>query len=287
MLDVTVRRNGYGRQRESFEADLDGARPRRRSASPACSSARPWSSGSARRSRCSPSTTACRCSAARARSSSLRSIPSCRGDLRLHELFPARGELMSGHSKWHSIKHKKGAADAKRGKLFAVLIRQIEVAARAGRRRSRVERDAAHDGAEGARQLGADRHDPARDQAGHRRGRRRHLRGRSSYEGYAPGGVAVIVQASPTTATARRPRSRTSSAATAARSPSRARCRGSSSARASSCVDKARPTRTTSCSPRPTRAPRTSRTSATRGRSRRRRPSCTRCAPRSRTPASR
>jgi len=39
---------------------------------------------------------------------------------------------MSGRSKWHSIKHKKGAADAKRGKLFAVLIRQIEVAARAG-----------------------------------------------------------------------------------------------------------------------------------------------------------
>jgi YebC/PmpR family DNA-binding regulatory protein len=39
---------------------------------------------------------------------------------------------MSGHSKWHSIKHKKGAADAARGKLFAVLIRQIEVAARAG-----------------------------------------------------------------------------------------------------------------------------------------------------------
>src|SRR5437879_10356725 len=39
---------------------------------------------------------------------------------------------MSGHSKWHSIKHKKGAADAKRGKLFAVLIRQIEIAARSG-----------------------------------------------------------------------------------------------------------------------------------------------------------
>jgi YebC/PmpR family DNA-binding regulatory protein len=39
---------------------------------------------------------------------------------------------MSGHSKWHSIKHKKGAADAARGKLFAVLIRQIEVASRAG-----------------------------------------------------------------------------------------------------------------------------------------------------------
>jgi len=39
---------------------------------------------------------------------------------------------MSGHSKWHSIKHKKGAADQARGKLFAVLIRQIEVASRSG-----------------------------------------------------------------------------------------------------------------------------------------------------------
>ncbi len=39
---------------------------------------------------------------------------------------------MSGHSKWHSIKHKKGAADHARGKLFAKLIRQIEVAAREG-----------------------------------------------------------------------------------------------------------------------------------------------------------
>lgn len=39
---------------------------------------------------------------------------------------------MSGHSKWHSIKHKKGAADKARGKLFAKLIKQIEVAARQG-----------------------------------------------------------------------------------------------------------------------------------------------------------
>jgi len=39
---------------------------------------------------------------------------------------------MSGHSKWHSIKHQKGAADAARGKLFARLARQIEVAARNG-----------------------------------------------------------------------------------------------------------------------------------------------------------
>jgi len=39
---------------------------------------------------------------------------------------------MSGHSKWHSIKHKKGAADAKRGKLFSKLARAITVAAREG-----------------------------------------------------------------------------------------------------------------------------------------------------------
>src|SRR5437899_4470871 len=39
---------------------------------------------------------------------------------------------MSGHSKWSSIKHKKGAADAKRGKLFSKLTRAIIVAARDG-----------------------------------------------------------------------------------------------------------------------------------------------------------
>src|ERR1700745_700135 len=39
---------------------------------------------------------------------------------------------MSGHSKWSSIKHKKGAADAKRGKLFSKLSRAIIVAAKEG-----------------------------------------------------------------------------------------------------------------------------------------------------------
>jgi YebC/PmpR family DNA-binding regulatory protein len=39
---------------------------------------------------------------------------------------------MSGHSKWASIKHKKGAADAKRGKIFTKLIKEITVAARMG-----------------------------------------------------------------------------------------------------------------------------------------------------------
>jgi YebC/PmpR family DNA-binding regulatory protein len=39
---------------------------------------------------------------------------------------------MSGHSKWHTIKHKKAAADAKRGKVFTRLIREIQMAARHG-----------------------------------------------------------------------------------------------------------------------------------------------------------
>ncbi len=39
---------------------------------------------------------------------------------------------MSGHSKWATTKHKKAALDAKRGKLFAKLIKNIEVAARTG-----------------------------------------------------------------------------------------------------------------------------------------------------------
>ena len=58
---------------------------------------------------------------------------------------------MSGHSKWSSIKHKKGAADAKRGKLFSKLSRAIIVAARnvepsAGAARGFVEIVVADDG---------------------------------------------------------------------------------------------------------------------------------------------
>ena len=39
---------------------------------------------------------------------------------------------MSGHSKWATIRHKKGAADAKRGKIFTKIIKEITVAARLG-----------------------------------------------------------------------------------------------------------------------------------------------------------
>ena len=42
------------------------------------------------------------------------------------------GRTMSGHSKWATTKHKKAVIDAKRGKLFAKLIKNVEVAARTG-----------------------------------------------------------------------------------------------------------------------------------------------------------
>jgi YebC/PmpR family DNA-binding regulatory protein len=101
---------------------------------------------------------------------------------------------MSGHSKWHSIKHKKGAADAKRGKLFAVLIRQIEVAARAGggdlesnatlRTMVQKARDNSvpTDTIQRAIKRGTGEEEGVVYEA-------------VSYEGYAPGGVAVMVQA--------------------------------------------------------------------------------------------
>jgi len=101
---------------------------------------------------------------------------------------------MSGHSKWHSIKHKKGAADAKRGKLFAVLIRQIEVAARAGggdtesnatlRTMVQKARDASVpvDTITRAIRRGTGEEEGVVYEA-------------VNYEGYAPHGVAVFVQA--------------------------------------------------------------------------------------------
>jgi YebC/PmpR family DNA-binding regulatory protein len=101
---------------------------------------------------------------------------------------------MSGHSKWHSIKHKKGAADAARGKLFAVLIRQIEVAARAGggdtatnaTLRSMVQK--ARDSSLPVDTIQrAIRRGTGEEEGVHYES--------VTYEGYAPGGVAVIVQA--------------------------------------------------------------------------------------------
>ena len=101
---------------------------------------------------------------------------------------------MSGHSKWATIKHKKGAADAKRGKLFAKLIRQVEVAARNGggdpdmnptlRTMFQKARDASVplDTIERAIKRGTGELEGVNYEE-------------ITYEGYAPGGVALIVEA--------------------------------------------------------------------------------------------
>ena len=141
---------------------------------------------------------------------------------------------MSGHSKWSTIKHKKGADDKRRGKLFAKLSRAIIVAAKEGggdpdgqRRRSRPLSQKARD------VLDAEGQHRARDQARAPASSRASTYESVTYEGYAPDGVAVFVEA----LTDNRNRTGAESeqrlhAATAARSPSRARWRGSSSARA-------------------------------------------------------
>jgi len=101
---------------------------------------------------------------------------------------------MSGHSKWATTKHKKAALDAKRGKLFAKLIKNIEVAARTGggdpegnptlydaiqkARKSSVPLD----NIERARKRGAG------EEAGGAEWQT------ITYEGYGPGGVAVLVE---------------------------------------------------------------------------------------------
>ena len=100
---------------------------------------------------------------------------------------------MSGHSKWATIKHKKGAADASRGKLFAKLIRQVEVAAREGggdpemnptlRTMYQKARAASVplDTIEKAIKRGSGALEGVKYET-------------VSYEGYAPSGVAVIVE---------------------------------------------------------------------------------------------
>ncbi|MEO1055635.1 MAG: YebC/PmpR family DNA-binding transcriptional regulator [Actinomycetota bacterium] len=98
---------------------------------------------------------------------------------------------MSGHSKWATIKHKKGAADKARGKLFAKLARQIEVSAKAGgdidanptlrtavqkAKAARMTNDAIDRAIKrGTGEAGGDSYESI------------------MYEGYAPGGVALMI----------------------------------------------------------------------------------------------
>ena len=101
---------------------------------------------------------------------------------------------MSGHSKWHTIKHKKGALDAKRGKLFTKLIKELTIAARSGggdvnqnaRLRKAVTDAKAgnmpNDTIDRAIKRGTGEIDGAAIEE-------------ITYEGYGPGGVAVMVNA--------------------------------------------------------------------------------------------
>ncbi len=100
---------------------------------------------------------------------------------------------MSGHSKWHSIKHKKMATDAKRGKMFTKFIREIMMAAKAGggnpdtNPRLRMVIDKAksfnmpNDNIQRAIKKGSGEEGGVQFE-------------QVTYEGYAPGGVAVYVE---------------------------------------------------------------------------------------------
>ena len=102
---------------------------------------------------------------------------------------------MSGHSKWSSIKHKKGAADAKRGKLFSKLSRAIIVAAKEGGA-DPANNLALQNAIEKARSYSMPKDNIERAIA---KGAGEGTDGASFetvvYEGYGPEGVAVIVEA--------------------------------------------------------------------------------------------
>jgi YebC/PmpR family DNA-binding regulatory protein len=102
---------------------------------------------------------------------------------------------MSGHSKWSSIKHKKGAADAKRGKLFTKLARAITVAARDGG--PEPENNAALATAvQKARDASMPKDNIQRAiDRGSGAGTDAAAIERVVFEGYGPGGAAVLVEA--------------------------------------------------------------------------------------------
>jgi YebC/PmpR family DNA-binding regulatory protein len=99
---------------------------------------------------------------------------------------------MSGHSKWSSIKHKKGAADAKRGKIFTRIIREITVAARIGggdpNGNPRLRTAILAGKAENMPKENIDR--AIKKGTGELEGVSYE---EANYEGYGPGGVAVLV----------------------------------------------------------------------------------------------
>jgi YebC/PmpR family DNA-binding regulatory protein len=102
---------------------------------------------------------------------------------------------MSGHSKWSSIKHKKGATDAKRGQLFSKLARAIIVAAREGGPDPNGNL-ALQNAIEKAREASMPKDNIERAVArGSGAGSEGEAYEHVTYEGYGPGGVAVLVEA--------------------------------------------------------------------------------------------
>jgi len=101
---------------------------------------------------------------------------------------------MSGHSKWATTKHKKAAVDAKRGKLFAKLIKNIEVAARTGGG-DPAGNPTLYDAIQKAKKSSVPNDNIDRAV---KRGSGAEAGGSSwetiTYEGYAPGGVAVLIE---------------------------------------------------------------------------------------------
>jgi YebC/PmpR family DNA-binding regulatory protein len=101
---------------------------------------------------------------------------------------------MSGHSKWATTKHKKAVIDARRGKLFAKLIKNVEVAARTGGA-DPAGNPTLYDAVQKAKKSSVPNENIDRAV---RRGAGLEAGGAAyeniSYEGYAPGGVAVLVE---------------------------------------------------------------------------------------------
>jgi YebC/PmpR family DNA-binding regulatory protein len=101
---------------------------------------------------------------------------------------------MSGHSKWATTKHKKAVVDARRGKLFAKLIKNVEVAARTGGG-DPAGNPTLYDAIQKAKKSSVPNENIDRAV---RRGAGLEAGGATyetvTYEGYAPGGVAVLVQ---------------------------------------------------------------------------------------------
>ena len=101
---------------------------------------------------------------------------------------------MSGHSKWATTKHKKAVVDARRGKLFAKLIKNVEVAARTGGG-DPAGNPGLYDAIQKAKKSSVPNDNIDRAM---RRGSGQEAGGATyeniTYEGYAPGGVAVLVE---------------------------------------------------------------------------------------------